>query len=141
MIKKIIWLSTLILALTIGQQSIACSAENKSKNCHCGEKKLSNSLNLTDDQKLKIKALRIQSRNALKTNYQQLKALRNQINAMVKMDKIDEGKLDSLIAQRNKIKAVMMKSHIMMRHQICSLLTDKQKIQFNEMKKKREANH
>lgn len=141
MSKKIIWLSALVLSLIIGQTSIACSVSN-SKHCHCnGHKQLSNALKLTEEQKVKIKAIRVQTRNALKANYKQLKALRLQINALARTDKMDEAKLDALISQRNKIKTVMLKSHVMMKHQIYTLLTAQQKQQYQEMKKKQEARH
>ncbi|MBL7478946.1 Spy/CpxP family protein refolding chaperone [Legionella bononiensis] len=143
MSKKLIWLSVITLALIIGQPSYACPAEkNPSKSCHCNDsKKISQNLNLTHDQKAKIKAIRVQAKTQLKSSYKQLKVIRAQINDLIKAEKIDEAKLDNLINQRSKIKGAMLKSHILMRHQIYSLLTAQQKQQYQEIKNMHEHHH
>lgn len=143
MIKKFIWLLACALALMIGQTSYACPAENNpAKHCHCNEIKSSmNQLNLTSEQKVKIKAIKAQTRASSKVNREQLKNLRQQINILAKAEKIDEAKLDNLINQRSKIKSAQLKNHILMRHQIYTLLTDKQKQQYQEMMKQREQKH
>ncbi|KTD51102.1 Spy/CpxP family protein refolding chaperone [Legionella quateirensis] len=143
MSKKLIWLSVMTLALIIGQPSYACPAEkNPSKPCHCNDSnKISQNLNLTPDQKAKIKAIRVQAKTQLKSNYKQLKLIRALINDLIKAEKIDEAKLDTLINQRSKIKGALLKSHILMRHQIYTLLTAQQKQQYQEIKNKHEHHH
>lgn len=138
--KKFVWLSIVTLALIIGQPAVACSTEKcQSKHCHCDKHaKLSNHLNLTKEQKVKIKAIRIQARNNLKANYQQLKALRLQINALAQAEKVDEVKLDNLINQRNQVNGIMQKSHVLMQNQIYNLLTAQQKQKYIEFKKQQE---
>ncbi|KTD61962.1 Spy/CpxP family protein refolding chaperone [Legionella shakespearei] len=141
MSKKIIWLSALLLSLFVVQPTVACSVSN-SKHCHCNDhKKLSKALNLTADQKAKIKAIRAQAKSGFKANYKQLHDLRVQINALAQTDTVDETKLDSLINQRNKIRAAMIKSQVMMQHQIYMLLTAQQKQQYLEIKKQQAAKH
>ncbi len=137
MIKKFIWLSACALALTIGQPSFACPAEkNPAKHCHCNASKNPvNKLSLTDEQKAKIKVLKTQARANLKANYKQLKELRQQMNTLAQAEKIDEAKLDNLINQRSKIKNAMLKNRILTQQQIYTLLTDKQKLQYQELMK------
>lgn len=143
MIKKFIWFTACALALMIGQTSYACPAEtNPSKHCYCNDiKKSANQLNLTKEQKIKIKAIKTQTRTGAKANYAQLKVLRQQINSFTTTEKIDEAKLDNLINQRSKIKNALLKNHIMMRHQIYILLTDKQKQQYQEMMNQHQHKH
>lgn len=140
MSKKLIWLATFALALIIGQPSFAC---DKGQNCNAHHRldKLAAELNLTPEQQAKIKAYKAQARASMKDNYAQLKALRGQINTLVKADKIDEAKLNSLVSQVNKIRGDMLKNRIMMQHEMYALLTAKQKIKFDELKKKWEEKH
>lgn len=55
---------------------------------------------------------------------------------MIQSNKIDEAKLDSLIEKISKIRGSMLKNRIMMQHQMFSLLNEKQKAKFLELKKK-----
>lgn len=134
--KKLIWLSTIVLVLTLGQSSFACIGDTKQCNPHHRFDKLAQELNLTADQKAKIKAYKEKAKASFKENYGQLRLLRSEINSLVQADKIDETKLDTLIEKVNKIRASMLKSKIMMQHQMFSLLNDQQKTKFLELKKK-----
>lgn len=137
MSKKSIWLAVFALIFTLGQPVFAnISGNNQSKPCHCHDhQKAFKQLNLTEEQKVKIKAIKTQARNTMKTNYNQLKAIKQQINALVANEKLDEVKLDNLISQRNKITGTMLKNRIMMKNQIYNLLTNEQKSQYKNMKK------
>ena len=77
----------------------------------------------------------------MKESYTQLKALRSQISTLVKADKLDEVKLDGLVAQVSKIRGVMLKNRILMQHKMYSLLTEKQKAKFQGLKKQWEEKH
>ena len=134
--KKLIWLSTIALVLIIGQPSFACIGDSKQCNSHQRFDKLAQELNLTADQKAKLKAYKEKAKTNFKENYAQLRILRSQINSLVKTDKIDEAKLDVLIEKVNKIRASMLKSKIMMQHEMFALLNDDQKAKFLELKKK-----
>ncbi len=136
MSKKLIWLSTIVLVLTLGQSSFACIGDTKHCNPHHRFDKLAQELNLTADQKAKIKAYKEKAKASFKENYGQLRLLRSEINSLVQADKIDEAKLDTLIEKVNKIRASMLKNKIMMQHQMFSLLNDQQKAKFLELKKK-----
>ena len=141
MSKKFIWLSAITLILSLVQPSFACTGNDKHCNTHHRFDKLAKELNLTTDQKAKIKAYREQVRAHLKSNYAQLRSLREQINNLVKADTIDEAKLDSLIEQVNKIRGSMLKRKVMMQHEMYTLLNEKQKAKFLELKKKWLSDH
>lgn len=130
--KKLIWLSALTLALTIGQSSFACGTDKtQTTQCHCsGHKSMSGKLNLTDEQKGKIKAIKTAAHKSLKADHQQVILLRQQINTLVKTDKLDENKLDDLINQLAKIKSSMLKTKTIMKNQIYNVLTVQQKAQY-----------
>jgi len=139
--NKLAWIPALALGFIIAQPGFADSTatQQPAKNCggtlH-GYKELSGKLNLTDEQKVKIKALKDQLMTNSKASYQQLKALRQQMGMLAGSDTVDEAKLDALISQRNQIKATLIKNRVMMQHQIYTMLTDQQKAQYMAMKKK-----
>ena len=139
--KKSVWLSAVALSLMMGQVSYAATESSKSRPCTChhNSQRLSEKLNLTTEQKAKIKTIRTQTYNQLKADEEQLKALKLQMTALANNDKVDEDKLNNLINQRNKIKGVMIKKEVMMENQIYNTLTAQQKIQFKELKAKRAA--
>ncbi len=138
MSKKFIWLSIVVLSLIFGQASFACSPDNKSTHCTC-YKQSNNAvkkLNLTKDQKVKIHALKVVAYKSFKANSQKMKSIRSEIQGLITSDKMDEAKLDALIAQRNQIKSSMIKNRILMQHQIYALLNQDQKVQYKEITKK-----
>ncbi|MCE0723846.1 MULTISPECIES: Spy/CpxP family protein refolding chaperone [Legionella] len=134
--KKFILLSTIVLALIFGQPSFACIGDSKQCNSHHQFDRLAKELNLNADQKAKLKAYREKARASLKEDYAQLRLLRSQINSLVKNEKIDEAKLDALIEKVNKIRGSMLKTRIMIQHQMFTLLNNQQKAKFLELKEK-----
>nr|WP_238147823.1 hypothetical protein [Legionella pneumophila] len=74
----------------------------------------------------------MQAQKSIKENYRQLKAIKEQINALIANEKLDEAKLDSLINQRNKIAGTMLKNRVMMKNQIYNQLTNEQKSQYKK---------
>lgn len=140
---KFLWLPALALSFMLGQPAQACPTDKADTPCHCSStmKQLSNKLDLSDEQKAKVKAIRTQAHNNTKANYQELKNIKSQINALIKTDKMDEAKLDALVSQRSKLSAAMLKNHVVMQHQIYSVLNDKQKAQFDQIKKQYELKH
>ncbi|MGM9453913.1 Spy/CpxP family protein refolding chaperone [Legionella bozemanae] len=134
--KKFILLSTIVLGLLLGQPSFACIGDSKHCNSHHRFDRLAQELNLNAAQKAKLKAYREKARASLKENYAQLRLLRNQINSLLKAEKIDEPKLDALIEKVNRIRGSMLKTRIIIQHQMFALLNDKQKAKFLELKEK-----
>ena len=140
--KKLIWLATFTLAFILGQPSFAsCDKDQKHCRAHQRLDKLAAELELTPEQKEKIKTYKEQARASMKENYTQLKALRSQITVLVKSDKMDEAKLYDLVAQVNKIKGARLKSRIMMQHELYTLLTDKQKAKYQQLKQQWDDKH
>lgn len=141
MSKKLIWLSALVFAFVLGQPGFACDKSNPHCSMHQRFDKLAQELQLTPEQKAKMKTYKEQARASMKANHAQLKALRGQINTLVKSDKIDEAKLNGLVEQVNKIRGNMLKNRIMMQHELYSILTDKQKAKYQELKQGWEKKH
>lgn len=141
MSKKLIWISAFTLALFLGQPSFAHCHHKQCDEKHQQLDKLATELNLTPEQQAKVNALKEQGHADMKANLTQLKALRGQIGDLVKANKIDEAKLDSLVEQINKIRGSMLKNRILMQHQMYSLLTEQQKAKFLELKKKWDEKH
>lgn len=140
---KFLWLPAIALFLMLGQPALACSTEKADAPCHCSNKmkQISSKLSLSDAQKIQVKTIRTKAHTRAKANYTELKNIKAQINTLIRTNKMDETKLDALIAQRSKLQAAMLKNHIMMQHQIYSLLNDKQKAQFDAIKKQQETKH
>ncbi|HAZ7571884.1 Spy/CpxP family protein refolding chaperone [Legionella sp. PATHC032] len=134
MSKKSICLAALALIFSFVQPVFANTGNTaQAKPCHCHDhKKALNQLNLTQEQKTKIKTIKIQAQKTIKENYKQLKAIKEQINALIANEKLDEAKLDNLISQRNKIAGAMLKNRIMMKNQIYNQLTNEQKSQYKK---------
>ncbi|HHF7391065.1 TPA: Spy/CpxP family protein refolding chaperone [Legionella anisa] len=136
MSKKLFWFSTIALVLIFGQPSFACIGGSKNCDSHHRFDRLAQELNLNADQKAKLKAYREKARASLKENYAQLRLLRNQINSLIKAEKLDEAKLDVLVEKVNKIRGSILKTRIIIQHQMLTLLNDKQKAKFLELKEK-----
>jgi len=137
--KKIISSTVLAFFLSFNQAAFAMtSTTDSNKQCSCGErfKNMMASLNLTPEQKDKIKAIKAQARQALKGKVKEMRSIRMQINTIVRSDTVDETKLDALINQKKDMIGNFMKHRAMVKHQIYMLLNDKQKAQLQQMSNK-----
>ncbi len=67
---------------------------------------------------------------------QELHAIRVKMRPLVDTDKLDEAKLDALIHQKKEIIAHVMKTKMMVKHEMYIVLDAKQKVMFNEMANK-----
>lgn len=130
MFKNIALGSALALALVTNAPVFA--------NEHCQKHMdyMTQSLQLTSEQKAKIQTIRDEVKTNISSNRDQLKAIKTQIREMVTSDTIDQAKLDSLIQQKTTLMASMMKSRITMQNQIYNLLTPEQKKQFSDLMSK-----
>ncbi len=132
MIKKMILLPALALSLTFSVPSFADQHENGQ--CPCMRmQKISQELNLTADQKEKIKAIKEEARKSLQANKEEMISIRTQVKELIKSDKIDEAKLNKLLEQKKEILASKMKTKIMMKNQIYNVLNAQQKAKFSAM--------
>jgi len=136
MIKKILCVPALALALSFSQISFAHDSSNNTQHKHhfCMVN-LHEKLDLTDDQKAKIKTIKAQNKAESKGQRQQLRSIHEQMKPLVRTHKLDEAKVDKLIAEKKDIMGSMMKSKVMMRHQIYNVLDMKQKAKFDALSK------
>lgn len=147
--KKITWLFALVMSLMLGQSVIAASSSDTSTSSHHRHhryhhdymSKVLAKLNLTDAQKAKMKAIKMQIRSSFEESKKQMQSIQVQLRALVHSDKMDQKKLDALIAQKMKIKTEMMKKFAILQNQMYNVLDANQKAQFQAMKAKWEAKH
>ena len=138
--KKIIWLSALALSMSISQATLACG---------CGQayvsgeryEKMTAKLDLTADQKEKIKMISAQAKDSLKPKIEEMRAVRMQLNEQADAATPDESKIDSLINQQKDIAGSIMKIRVMTRHQVAMILTDAQKVTLAKMVSDWKAKH
>ncbi|KTD51754.1 16 kD immunogenic protein [Legionella quinlivanii] len=90
-------------------------------------------LQLTQDQQDKIKAIKDNAKSAMKANWTQMKSIREEMKALVMSPTLDQGKLDALVQQKTTLIGNMMKTKITMKNQIYNLLNDQQKQQYQTL--------
>ena len=96
---------------------------------HCAHKAMK-SIHLTQEQQTKMKAMKEQLHEKLKGREASMKELHSKIKVLIRSDKIDEHKLDSVVNEKKELVGSMMKSNIMLRHDMYHLLDAKQKTEF-----------
>lgn len=97
--------------------------------------KLSDKLQLTDAQKKQIKEIRSQYKSQMTGQRKLMKAIRANLHEIIKSDKLDQQKIDTLIKQQQEIVATKTRMNIMMKHQIYMSLTAEQKKKLDDMMK------
>lgn len=133
--KKFVVMLLLNMTLLLGNNCFAISSDRQMYRCMQTEmRSVFDKLNLTDDQKVQIQALKHKARSSSKSNFDQLKTMREQMHTLVLSNKMDEAKLDSLIDSSTKLKAALLKNRIMTNYQIYNILNDNQKTQFQTLK-------
>lgn len=142
MIKKMLWLPVLVFSLSFSQG--AFSSHNHIKQAqdmsHCMQNAI-HSLHLTADQQKQIDAIKAQVKQNRQELMQKMSPLHDQIKALVRADTWDESKLDSLINQKKELIASYIKVRVTAKHQMYTLLDEKQKAKFSVMVDKCEASH
>ena len=140
--KKIIWLPAVALSVLMGQNVMACDgscsgySEHKSHEGHMMGKhfdKMVKKLDLTADQEKKIKAIQSQTKASMEPKYVELRTITMQLNDLAKADVINEGKMDDLITQKEKVIGEITKMRVMTRYQINHVLDAKQKAKMDKM--------
>lgn len=126
--KKILTLSAVLLAFFMN----TAFANLGGGGCGCMAQMMQD-LNLTADQQQKINQIRDQTKSQMQSQKDQMRALKGQINDLIKSEKIDEAKLDSLVNQKKDLMASMMKAKIKMKNQIYNVLDAQQKTKFAAM--------
>ena len=131
MYKKCIWLVAFAFSLILSQTALA-----DSWGCGKGIKEMVESLNLSSDQKTKVKPILEQLKSNMKQNGMQMKALDKKLNQEIDAAKVDQAKVEGLIDQKTQIIGNMMKAKINAKVQIMPILDDKQKAELHSMVKK-----
>lgn len=131
--KKIISLLALLFSLTFTQIAFA---DKDATNASCGCKNnIYKKLELTPEQQTQIKAIREQANIIKIAKQKEMLSVNNQIQELIKADKLDEAKLDSLLNQKKELMASMIKNKVIVKHQIYNIFTAPQKEKYNEMMK------
>lgn len=139
--KKTIWLSALAFSVLIGQNAIACdsgcsgSTEHKLHAWHMDKhfEKMVGKLDLTADQKNKIKAITDQAKTSMKPKFIEMRTISMQLNDLAKESVLNEGKMQDLITQKEKLVGEITKMRVMTRYQINQVLDAKQKVKMDKM--------
>jgi protein CpxP len=135
--KKFLWIVAVAMSLALGQTAFA---DSDNDGCGSGMKKMVEVLDLTKEQKEKVMPMLDQLKMTIKGDWAKIKDLRQQINAQVESDKMDQATLDGLLAQKEKIMTDMMKAKVMTKHQMFMMITPEQKVKYSAMMKKWEGN-
>lgn len=135
--KKMIWLPVFVFSVALSQPIFATDTDakgSKPASCTC-MKKAFKTLGLTPEQEAKIKAIRTQANLVKLAKRQEIVTINNQIQALVRDDKLDDTKLDVLLEQKKQLMATMIKNKVLVKHQIASVLTAQQKTKYDELMK------
>ncbi len=130
--KKIMLLPALVASLVFSQAAFSHEGGKWSALRTCMHNAVER-LNLTPDQKSKIKAIKDHAKTGMVDTHKELHALRVKMRPLVDTDTLDEAKLDALIHQKKEIIARVMKNKMMVKHEMYNVLDAKQKVMFNEM--------
>lgn len=139
--RKIVSLLVLVASIALSQITFADSNTTKSdtkSSCPC-KNKFYKKLDLTPEQQTQINAIREQANVLRAAKQKEMQALDNQIQDVSRADQLDEAKLDALLNLKKEIMASLIKSKIMVKHQVYNVLTAQQKEKYNEMMKDLES--
>lgn len=132
-----ILIPAMVMSLALSPAAFAMDHKDGGEQCGCQKARMwDKKLDLTDEQKAKIKDIKKQSKEQMQQQYEKLKSVSSQLQQLVTSDKWSEEKLNELIAQKAQIMADKMKIKYNMKHQIYSLLNEKQKQTYSNMMKK-----
>ncbi len=136
--KKLIGLTAIALAITVNVPSFAHGHMK-----HFGAKieKAADKLNLSDEQKNKIKAIQKNTHDALKPIWEELRPVRAKINDSFKTGPMDEGQIDNFVNQEKDIMGRMLKIRMNERNEINKVLTEQQRVQVYNMMKEWHEKH
>ncbi|KTD31839.1 envelope stress induced periplasmic protein [Legionella moravica] len=133
MYKKFLWMAALVCSMVLSQSSFS-----DSWGCGEGLKSMLQSLKLDDEQKAKIKPMLDQQQASMKDFGTQMSVLDAQIEQQINATKFDQSALDELIDKKAKLIGSMIKTKIMTKMQIYSVLSADQKTELQNMMKKLE---
>ena len=138
--KKLFWLLAFTFSVALCQPIYADQYKGESAqhaSCPCNKMWIKK-LDLNDEQQAKIKAIRAQARAVHVMKKDELMTINNQIQELIKLNELDESKLDILINQKKEIMGTLMKSRAMTKHQMYNVLTPAQKAKYEDLIKQEE---
>lgn len=138
--KILIGLSAAALFLSVNNATLACSGQEQH---YPGQylEKIVEKLHLTAEQKTKIKVIREKAHQDIRAKFQELGALRLQINQLVVAPSVDDKKLDDVVNQQKDIWGSIIKLKVQEKRDIGDVLTAEQKVTFSDMLVKFEEKH
>lgn len=92
---------------------------------------------LTDDQKTKIEALRLEQMKEMTTHRNQMDELKAKKRTLMTSDNADMKEINSVIDQMTSLQNKRMKASAKHRQEVRSLLTEEQKVYFDTMPRHR----
>lgn len=133
--KITLLLSAFCLSFAVSQPALAYSGDMKKCPCPMMKKakQAYEKLNLTEEQKKQMKAMKEKYKDQMKANREAYKKLMSEKHALIKADKIDTAKMEELINQKKELVAAKMKMKIQMKHDLYHILTPAQQKQMDTM--------
>lgn len=131
MYKKILSLSVLALSFNLAHSTIAFAHKG-----HCDAhayRQQIEKLDLTNDQKTKIKDIVVKTDEALMRDRAELKTLHKEANEEFVANTMDDSKIDKIVDKKLPIIGDMMKLRMKERLAISQVLTDAQKAKIAQM--------
>ena len=121
--KSTLSLIAVLLLVFLTQNSYAQKNQDRMNRIEKGLKEL----NLTDIQKKKFKEIRFANQEAKIENESELKKNHLEIQKIIASNKIDEGKLLTLVGKANDIRGEIQKNRVKMWLEMYNILDDSQK--------------
>lgn len=104
---------------------------------HRGMGMIFRKLDLTEDQKAKVKEILTASRTSLQPTFEALKANREKMETLTANGAFDEAKVTALANEQASLSAKLVVEKERAKSQVFAILTDEQKTKLAEMKAKR----
>ncbi|MCW8877308.1 MAG: Spy/CpxP family protein refolding chaperone [Kangiellaceae bacterium] len=96
-------------------------------------------LDLTDEQKEQLKAVKNAKKGTFKVKRQEIHGLKKQMRQLMNAEQIDEGAIKALSLQIAELKADQLIQRAQLKQEVMKLLTDEQKSKLEAIKEKRIA--
>ncbi len=132
MYKKILSLSVLALSFNLAQSTEAFAHKGHCYDKH-GYRHQIEKLDLTNDQKVKIKEIIIKTDEVIMRDHAELKALHKETNEEFIANTMTDAKIDQIVDKKLPIIGDMMKARLKERLAISQVLTDAQKEKIAQM--------
>lgn len=136
---KIISLSALALTIAVAQTPMAVACPGKHKEDWI--LKVTEKLDLSTEQKVKIKSYAHKAKLELESKHHELKEIHNHVNEAFHSGNINEAKVDEFANQEEKVMGSIAKIRLHERFEIYNTLNEKQKEKMGKMIQDWEEKH